>query len=162
MQAKHHESKGLFTAVVLGVLVALVGLGGAIKLAQSAAELGPQVGDMVTFEPGRHIPHDTLPQVTAGRNGQPDCVLDLGVIRRFGGSLVIETRTPRPDRAYRVHWAGLRSSDGTGNCGGSAELMLSDDKLEELAIAAGGYGVSHKQLVPVSLWSSRGATGSDQ
>lgn len=150
MQAKHHEAKDLITTAVLVVLVGLVGLGGAIRLAQSAAELGPQVGDILTFEPDAHDGHDTATEVTARRDGQPNCVLVTGVLRRLGGSLVIEARTPLPKRQYRVHWAGVRSSDGPDSCGASAELVIGNNTLEILAMTAGGYGASRKQLAPAS------------
>jgi hypothetical protein len=156
MQAKNHEVRDICTAAVLVVLVALVGLGGVIRLAQSVSELGPGVGDVLSFDATHHTLRDGAPPVTARRDGQPECVLDPAVIHQFGGSLIIESRSPIPDRTYRVHWAGERSSNGTGDCGRSAELLLYSDDMDVLAMAAGGYGVSHRQLGPVGLWSTGG------
>jgi hypothetical protein len=68
-----------------------------------------------------------------------------------GGSVVIEARLPQTGSGYRVHWAGARSSEDPGNCGASADLMLSQADIEVLALAAGGYGVSSKRLIPHSL-----------
>lgn len=152
MQARHHEAASLVTTAVLAVVVALVGLGGAIRLAQSAANLGPQVGDILAFEPSRHLNYDSPPQVIADRGKMPQCVLDVGVIHRLGGSLIIESRSPMPNRIYRVHWAGQHSSNGSTDCGASAELQLSTENLDVLALAAGGYGVSHQQRAANTVW----------
>ena len=146
MRAGHHETTGVVTTAVLVVLVALVGLGGAIRLAQNAAELGPQVGDILTFAPGQRMPYDTPPQVKAERDSLPQCVLDTALMHRLGGSVIIESRSALPDRIYTVHWAGRHTSDGAADCGESAELTLTQEKLDMLALAVGGYGVSHQQL----------------
>ena len=157
MRVRQHETKGLFTAALLAVLVGLVGLAGAIRLAQSAAELGPVVGDIISFDPSRRVPRDAPPRIEAEREGQVVCILDLATIHRLGGSLVIETRSPRPTRTYGVHWAGQRSSDDPRDCGRSAELVMTEDNLEMLAMAAGGFGVSHRRLVPTAAWTTGGA-----
>ena len=41
---------------------------------------------------------------------------------------------------FRVHWAGLHTSDGSGDCGEQADIVLSRTDLQKLANAAGGYG----------------------
>lgn len=133
---------------VLAVVVALVGLGGAIRLAQSAAELGPQVGDILTFDPSHRITYDKPPQITARRLDGLKCVLNIATMHRLGGSLVIEARSPLPHRTYTLHWAGRHSSTGPSDCGGAAELRLSQDKLDILALAVGGYGASKTELAP--------------
>lgn len=139
----HHETWNRLPVAVLAVLVALLGIGGIIRLVQSAAELGPQVGDILTFEPGQRLAYDPPPQVTAARAGLPDCTLDVAVLQRLGGSLVIEARTPLPDRLFHLRWAGSHTSNGLADCGHAAELVLDQEKLSVLALAAGGYGVSH-------------------
>jgi len=156
MQAKNHDVRNICTAAVLVVLVGLVGLGGVIRLAQSVSELGPGVGDVLNFDATNHALRDAGPQVAVRRDGHPDCVLDPGVIHQFGGSLIIESRSAVPDRTYRVHWAGQRTSSGTDDCGRSAELVLYSDDMDVMAMAAGGYGVSHRQLAPVALWTTGG------
>lgn len=157
MQAKHHEITGLITTAVLAVVVALVGLGGAIRLAQSAAELGPQVGDILSFEPNHKISYENPAQIAADRPGLSQCLLDIEVMHRLGGSLVIEARSARPNRIFSLHWAGRHSSQGPSDCGGSAELKLSQDDLDILALAVGGYGVSHQKLAVNALWQSGGS-----
>ncbi len=154
MQTSRPERKSLVASVVLVVTLATLGFTCAIKLAQSAAEFGPQVGDVLSFEPMHRISQDPPPRVTVTRDGQGECVLDFAVIRRSGGSLVIESLTPRPGRVYGAHWAGPRSSADGGDCGQSAALTLTDDNLEVLALAAGGYGVADKRLIARNMWSS--------
>ena len=58
-----------------------------------------------------------------------------------GGSVVIEAREPRASFGYRVHWAGVRSSNDGADCGASADLLMNMEDIEVLAMAAGGYGV---------------------
>lgn len=156
MQARHHESGGLITTAVLAVLVVLVGLGGALKLARSAADLGPSVGDILVFGSVHRIVYGASKTLEVSRVGQPGCVVNLGVIRQFGGSMIIDARTPRPNRLYQAHWAGQRSSMGPNDCGRSAELELTATQLEILALTAGGYGVGNIQSLPGSGWQNNG------
>jgi hypothetical protein len=146
MRARHQEkAKGAYTVtllVMLILLVGLVGLAGAIRLAQSAAEFGPQVGDIVAFDPARRVPRDAPARMTVQREAAAPCVLELHTLHRLGGSLVVESRSPRPNRLYRVHWAGTASAEGPGNCGAEADLTVDEETLEQLAMAAGGFGPS--------------------
>jgi hypothetical protein len=65
-----------------------------------------------------------------------------------GGSLVVEARRMSSPPLYRVHWAGLRTSDGSGDCGSAADLVLSRSDLQKLANAAGGFGAGPKTIGP--------------
>lgn len=143
MQARHPDTRGLITTAVLAALLALVGVGGAIRLAQSAAQLGPDVGDMLAFRPGHVTPGLAPSTMLVQRDGQPACRIDLDTLRQLGGSMVIESRTPGPPRLYHAHWAGRHSSGDPQDCGPSAELQLTDEQMEILAMAAGGYGLRH-------------------
>lgn len=157
MQAKHQEVVGFVTTAVLAVVVALVALGSVIRLAQNAANLGPRVGDILDFAPGHKMTYDNPPQITAQRAGLPSCVLDISTMHRLGGSLVIEARSPLPNRIYTLQWAGRHTSIGPADCGGSAELRLTQDNLDALALAVGGFGISHQQLAENGLWRSGGS-----
>jgi hypothetical protein len=53
-----------------------------------------------------------------------------------------------------VHWAGVRSSDDDANCGVSADLLMSQDDIQLMAMAAGGFGVPAQKMRFSSLWSS--------
>ncbi len=157
MRAHDDKSTGLLPAALLAVVVALVGLAGAVKIARTAVDFGPAVGDIVQFDPQGYLPLDMHTQVAATRADASGCVLDLEAIHRNGGSLVVEQRyrgdgSPR----YRVHWAGQRSAEGTADCGREADLMLDDTNLDLLAMAAGGWGVGHKHVAPSDLWSGDG------
>jgi hypothetical protein len=82
--------------------------------------------------------------LTAETPRQPSCVLDLAMIQKAGGSLVVEQRgSTGPDRSYRLHWAGPRTSVDREDCGTEADLVLSQMDLNALASAAGGFGVNH-------------------
>ena len=62
-----------------------------------------------------------------------------------GGSLVVESRA-KDD--YRVHWAGTRTSRGSGDCGAARDLLISRADLDQVAFAAGGFGVGGMRRVP--------------
>src|SRR6185312_3130003 len=157
MRTKDDKSDGkLISAALLAVVVALVGLAGAVKIAQSSVNFGPAVGDIITFDPSGKLPRDLHTQVAVARNGRAVCVLDLATVHRDGGSLIVEQRAVNAAAPYRVHWAGKRSSQGAQDCGASADLLIDESNLDLLAMAAGGWGVSHKHLVPATLWSQGG------
>jgi hypothetical protein len=64
-----------------------------------------------------------------------------------GGSLIVEGRQDEPTLQYLVHWAGSVTARTTGNCGTSANLMVSRTDLQRLANSAGGFGVGEKGIV---------------
>jgi hypothetical protein len=68
------------------------------------------------------------------------------------GSLVVHAATGESAHAYRLHWAGLHSSVGSGDCGPSADIVASDGVMATLLAATGGVGVGPgKQVLPVYL-----------
>jgi hypothetical protein len=162
MQANGRDSSGL-TSVILGtVVIALAGMVGTIGLLRQAGELGPKVGDIVSFDPLEALSRDMkarVPAMPADRQHAVACVLDVRAIHAVGGSVVVEASNPEAPAGYRVHWAGTRSSDDSADCGASADLLLNRDDVEVLAMAAGGYGVSAKRLAANALW---GAHASEQ
>ena len=157
MRAHDRNSTGLLPGALLAVVVALVGLAGAVKKSRSAMSLGPAVGDVVQFDPQGYLPSDLHTQVVAERTDASGCMLDLEAIHRTGGSLVVEQRYPgNGSLRYRVHWAGQGGGAGGADCGRDADLVLDDTDLELLAMAAGGWGIGHKQVAPSLLWSGDG------
>ena len=155
----HHDDKsnGLLPAALLAVVVALVGLAGAVKIARTAVDLGPAVGDIVQFDPKAYLLLDPQTQVTATRANSGDCVLDLAAIHRNGGSFIVEQRSrgdgnPR----YRVHLASKPGADDGTGCGRDADLMLDGTNMDLLAMAAGGWGVAHEHLAASNVWSGDG------
>jgi hypothetical protein len=140
-----HEASGIIT-VLLGVAaIGLAGMVGTIGLIRSVGELGPKVGDIVSFDPGDAMSRDMRTRISAiPANNLPGvaCVLDVQAMHAGGGSVIVEARQSLNGYGLRVHWAGAHSApDGTG-CGTSADLLLNSEDLETLAMAAGGYGTA--------------------
>ena len=130
------------TAMLLAVVSGMAGI------AHKAAQLAPQVGDVLAFDPAHQAPFESEARLTAERPRQANCVLDLAMMQRSGGSLVLEQRGgDGPDRAYRAHWAGPRTSQDTEDCGTEADLVLSQMDINAIASAAGGFGVDHTPVL---------------
>ncbi|HEY1931943.1 MAG TPA: hypothetical protein VGG99_08030 [Acetobacteraceae bacterium] len=158
MRADHGKnSSGLLSGALLAIVISLTGVAGAVKIAQSAVNLGPGVGDIISFDTKAKMPGDMNSQVVVARDGSGECMLDLDTLHREGGSLIVEARVPANPPAYRVHWAGNQSSTSQYNCGTSAELTVDGTNLDMLAMAAGGWGPTHQPLIRLSLldWGSR-------
>ncbi len=115
-------------------------------------EFRPKVGDIVTFAPGSEDPdlwQTIIPATLVSAMGSPvaACSLDPNVIAEKGGSLVVEGLQDKPSLQYRLHWAGAGTARTDGNCGASADLLVSRTDLQRLANAAGGFGVGDKGVV---------------
>ena len=115
-------------------------------------EFRPKVGDIVAFKPGSQdtdMWQMTIPATLVSTMGSPvaECTLDPNVMAEKGGSLVVEGRQDEPSIQYRVHWAGSKTAQTTGNCGDSANLLVSRTDLQRLANSAGGFGVADKGIV---------------
>lgn len=115
-------------------------------------EFRPKVGDIVAFKPGSADPdmwQMTIPArlVSATALPQAACTLDPNVMADKGGSLIVEGREDAPSIEYQVHWAGSQTARTAGNCGRSADLLVSRTDLQRLANAAGGFGVADKGIV---------------
>lgn len=158
MRADHGKtSSGLLTASLLAIVVSLTGVAGAVKLAQTAVNLAPGVGDMISFDTKADLSGDMQSQTVLAHDGERECMLDLDTLHKTGGSLIVEARTPSNPALYQVHWAGKQSSLGQYDCGSSAELTLDNANLALLAVAAGGWGPIHQPLFNVSFpaWGGR-------
>ena len=145
-QHSPHDSKfSGVTGVVLGMLaIGLAGIAGTIGLIRAIGEIGPKVGEIVAFEPREPIASDMKVRIEAMRvdgGSRVGCVLDIRAMHDGGGSIIIESRQPMTNHGIRVHWAGARSANDDMNCGTSADLLLNQDDIEVLAMAAGGFGV---------------------
>jgi hypothetical protein len=115
-------------------------------------EFRPKLGDIVAFRPGSQdtdMWQMTIPATLVSETGSPlgECSLDPNVMAVQGGSLVVEGRQDETSLQYRVHWAGSETARTTGNCGASANLLISRTDLQRLANAAGGFGVGDKGIV---------------
>jgi hypothetical protein len=132
----------LFIAAILLAVVS-----GMVGIVHQAAQLGPNVGDMVAFDPAHRAAFESNARLTANRLQQTACVLDLATMQQSGGSLVLERRGSEPDRLYQAHWSGRHTSQDTQDCGSQADLELSRADVDTLATAAGGFGVDHTSVL---------------
>lgn len=110
-------------------------------------EVGPDIGEIVTFDAHDGPRHWEMPgiparfaQIAAPRRS---CVLTPSVIAAGGGSLVIEAKQLAHPPVFLVHWSGRHTDDSSQDCGRSADLLLSLVQLRALANFAGGFGVVH-------------------
>jgi hypothetical protein len=141
------------TVVATVLLTACLGSMAMMELEQ----FGPQVGAIVVFKPGTerldlwHVSasaaDDIAPDPTGGAIIRA-CTLAPSTMAEGGGSLVVEARRMSSPPIYRVHWAGLRTSNGSDNCGKEADLILSRTDLQKLANTAGGFGIGPKTIGP--------------
>jgi hypothetical protein len=129
-------------AVTLCVFVA-AGLADKIT---ALARAKPHVGDILAFVPARPMAGGDRTRLLVHRPDQFGCVLDLGVLRRSGGSLIVETETGGDTGDFRVHWAGSRTSSDTANCGNNADLLIDRRDFDILAVTASGYGIDRGRL----------------
>jgi hypothetical protein len=109
------------------------------------------VGDIVSFVPSSNPPVEDGVRLIVHRRDQFGCILDLDVLRRSGGSLIVEGQVSEAVERYEVHWAGERTAADTGNCGKSADLILDGEQLDILATGAGGYGTAGSQRLSVRV-----------
>jgi hypothetical protein len=94
---------------------------------------------MVIFKTDVTAPFGSPERLIANRPLEPSCVLDVGMMQKSGGSLVIEERGAISANSYRVHWAGARTSEDATNCGTEADLVLSKSDLSLLFTATGEH-----------------------
>jgi hypothetical protein len=135
---------GPMIAMASGALVGAFALNAIVKLATTT----PHVGDIVAFSASTAAPFDDGTRLLVHRQDQYGCVLDLNVLRRAGGSLIVETQPDAGASGFRVHWAGARTSDDPANCGSDADLIVGRLDLDVLSLSAGGYGIGQKQATP--------------
>ena len=121
----------------------------AVRAAEVAEQFGPAIGDIVDFHPGTTISADRTDRlgvhIADAENNA--CLIDIAELAEGGGSLVVESRA---QDIYRVHWAGDRTSKGSADCGATRDLLIRRSELDQLAFAAGGFGVAESR-VPVRL-----------
>ena len=140
----------LLAAIVGGVVLTAVLLTGLMRAAEQADARGPVPGDIIAFAPGSPLGDDVDTRLAAAiaAPGRVACLLEAKDIATSGGSLIVEARD---GPAYHVHWAGERSSGGSADCGRARDLLVTRADLEELALAAGGFGAVTKQPIPRML-----------
>jgi hypothetical protein len=125
----------------------------AMNAIAAMTNLTPNVGDIVAFAVTSNQPTEDATRLIVRRPDRYGCVLDLGVLHRSGGSLIVESQVTEAAGSFRVHWAGGRTSADAANCGDQADLVLDGRELDMLAFSAGGYGAGQKHL-PVFINAS--------
>ena len=146
MRTTNKTARELLPAIITATVVVTAAL--ALNVIVRLAQIPPHVGDIVAFRPSEILPVYDGARLLVHRQNQFGCVLDMNVLRHVGGSLVIETQPGIEAGSFRVHWAGTRTSDDAGNCGGDADLIVSRLDLDVLSLSAGGYGVDPQYMVP--------------
>jgi hypothetical protein len=139
----NRESGELHAMMVALAALAVLGLILTAGLVQLANNLAPRIGDIISF-PATKTPSASTASITADPSGvlsRRPCILDVEVMQRLGGSLLIEAVQLKPDRKFQVHWSGVRTSNSSEDCGGSADLLLNNAQIAALVFAAGGRGV---------------------
>jgi hypothetical protein len=128
---KFSPSRLLLALIVGGVCIgALFSAVTAVSAWREAA--APHVGDLIAFN-ATGVPMRGK-QIEVKTRTQAYCVLDLGTLRSTGGSFSIEA--VRETEGFEAHWAGPRTTVGPGDCGVSAELLLSAQQIRLLSITS--------------------------
>jgi hypothetical protein len=151
------RSNHLVPLVVGVVLVGMAALSGALSLAGPVRVSGPAVGDIVAFDANLGVPEDLPGRLSVVRADGTPCQLDLQVMQRVHGSLIVDAATSGvatggSPPSFRLHWTGAHSSLDAGDCGATAEIVASDRVMAALLVATGGVGVGPgKRALPVYL-----------
>jgi hypothetical protein len=134
-----HNSNDLFSTLsTLSLLAAIVAMS-IVGMLRIVEHLKPGVGDIISFDRARIVPHDTETRIEVRPVGASDlasCILDISRIQQSSGSFIIEAIGPDPIFIYHVHWAGGPTSSAQTNCGESANLLLSAVQITTLKMAA--------------------------
>ncbi len=127
-------------------------LSGVLGLADLVRVSGPAVGDVVAFDANPGVPEGLPTRLSVLRADGTSCQLDLNVMQRVHGSLIVDAAIGESPHAYRLHWAGTHSSLDRDDCGSAADIIASDRVMAALLIATGGVGIGPDKLVlPVYL-----------
>jgi hypothetical protein len=138
-ERKLDEWQTLLTAVAAAGLLFVTIIVLSLRLATA---MSAKTGDIIRLDPAEQPVSDSQARVLAtviGDAADKVCTLDLRVMELSGGSIVIDATQFAPVLAYRVHWAGVRTSDDTSDCGHSAELRVSADAIAALSMAAAAW-----------------------
>ena len=146
MAAWQQETKPRLPMALLVVAIGVAMGATAAAVARQGALFGPRIGDIVRFDPDHTGPDTGGLTVIAARPDGSTCAIDLDLLRRNGGSMVLERVEPNRARPWGAHWAGSRTTEDARDCGSSADLTISQIDVTILASAAGGYGIDHTPL----------------
>jgi hypothetical protein len=131
---KRKTLAALLPAVAGAVAVVAAGIGG--NALGTYANGAPRVGHIIAFD--RSSGDVDGPRIVVRRQDGSSCVLDVAIMRRFGGSLMVETAVVDVSDAFVVHWAGRMTSNEVTDCGSDAFIMVGRPELDTLESFAGG------------------------
>jgi hypothetical protein len=138
--------------VVATGLIAMATLSAMLGLADFVRVSGPAVGDIVAFDANVGVSADLPDRLSVVRADGSPCQLDLQVMQKVHGSLIVAAAIGGSPPSFRLHWAGRHSSLGAGDCGTTADIVASDRVMAALLVATGGVGVGPtKVALPVFL-----------
>src|SRR4051812_47497480 len=121
-------------------LAIILAIGFTVSLMSASGRALPAVGDIIVFKAGEAPSHGHELRIAVHRPDQYGCILSFSILHQTGGSLIVEARLAQPAPAFRLHWAGVRTSADSGDCGRSADMIIAPDDLESLVREASGYG----------------------
>ncbi len=133
---KPDEWQTLATGAAAVVLLVVTIIGASLRLATS---MSARTGDIIRLSPTDPPVSDSearVPAIIIGDGHDRVCMFNLRVMELSGGSIVIEATRFDPVLSYRVHWAGVRTSNDATDCGRAAELRVSADAIAALSMAA--------------------------
>lgn len=97
---------------------------------------GLAVGDMISFRAAPHPVLQGMPRLVVETADGESCAIDLAVLQRAGGSLLIEGRAPRAEKGFVVHWVGRRTAADDRDCGAERILIVDRQQLDVMGLAA--------------------------
>jgi hypothetical protein len=134
---------------ILTIFAAGLSLFACLLSLSEVAQIGPDIGEIVSFDPQngpRYWSQPGIPAVYVKSSGDVTprgCILMPPVLAADGGSFVIEAKETTRPPSFRVHWSGLHTALDSADCGRSADLVLQLTQLRALATVAGGFGAGH-------------------
>ncbi len=153
--SEDRQDRRSWVTLICFMAASMLTICGSILFVLNTIDFGPDVGDIVRFQagqsmsdfarfsvPARYATEDATQSMAALPSAS--CELHPDVIVRQGGSLVVEASSLTGAGQFRIHWQGQRTAMGAGNCGASADLIVSLGDLRALANVAGGFGVDRK------------------
>jgi hypothetical protein len=143
MRYTNEKVARLMLPVVIGAACTFA-LASAVNAVTEMTGTAPRVGDIVAFAATQIPLVDGATQLIGRRIGQSECLLDLEILQRAGGSFIIESEVAGAPGTFLVHWAGRRTAEARANCGADASLLMDTRDLDTLAASAGGYGAGKK------------------
>lgn len=154
---RHRVDDAVWTMVLMLVAGTLLTATTALCAFTELEQFGPAVGSIIVFRSTAamaewwHVKVAVAGSIDAA---WPDgieggsCVLSPSVMSSSGGSLLVEARHMTSPPVYRVHWAGRRTSQDVGDCGKSADIVLTRSDLMRLADVAGGFNTNLSMAGP--------------